>query len=77
MQRVEVAPLSPEQRAAEAMARAAVQWGKLEMPEQGAKGPQEQREPRRGKQIEPCSGIPRQAPSNAGTTLQEARQWGY
>ena len=66
-------PLSLEQRAAEVMARTAVQWEKPEMPEQGARGPQEQRETRRGEQIEPCPGKPKQAPSDAGIVPQEAR----
>ena len=57
------------------MAGAVVQWGKPGMQEQGAEESQEQREPKGGEQMEPCPRIPGQAPSDAGTALQEAHQW--
>ena len=77
MQRVEAAPLSPEQKAAEAMAEAAMQQGKSGLHEQDAGGPQEQKESRRGRLIEPCLGRLGQSPSDTDTALQEARRQGY
>ena len=46
------------------------------MKEQDAGEPQEQREPQEGEQIEPYLGISGQAPSDADTARQGARQWG-
>ena len=66
-----------EQKAAEAMAEAAVRQGKSGLHEQDAGGPQEQKESKGGRLIKPCHGRPRQSPSDTDTVLQEARQQRY